>query len=94
MSAAKEAISALDSPIEESISIREQVYFFVRKLVTDGHFSQKGRIVESQLAKELKISRTPVREALHTLEREGLLESIPRVGYQIRTLTLKDVEEL
>lgn len=90
----QEATSGLHFPIDDSLTMREQVYYFVRQLIMDGHFFHKDRIVEAQLAKELNISRTPVREALHSLEREGLLESIPRVGYQLRTMTRKEVEEI
>lgn len=90
----KEATSDLYFPIDDALTIREQVYYFVRQLIMDGHFSPVDRIVEAQLAKELNISRTPVREALHSLEREGLLESIPRVGYQLRSMTRKEVEEI
>lgn len=85
---------ALNSSIDNPLTIRERVYYFVRQLIMDGRFSPEDRIVEAQLAKELNISRTPVREALHSLEREGLLESIPRVGYRLRNLTWKEVEEI
>ena len=85
---------ALNTSIDSPLTIRERVYYFVRQLIMDGRFSPEDRIVEAQLAKELRISRTPVREALHSLEREGLLESIPRVGYRLRNLTWKEVEEI
>lgn len=84
----------LDFRLDDSRPIREQVYYFVRQVIMDGHFSPDDRIVEGQLAKTLNISRTPVREALHSLERDGLLESIPRVGYQLRNMTWKEVEEI
>ncbi|CAB1065057.1 hypothetical protein D1BOALGB6SA_9854 [Olavius sp. associated proteobacterium Delta 1] len=90
----KEATLDLYFPIDDSLTIRDQIYHFVRQLIMDGHFSHKDRIVEAQLAKKLNISRTPVREALHSLEREGLLESIPRVGYKLRSMTRKDVAEI
>ena len=79
---------------DESLSIREQVYLFVRQLIMDGHFSPDDRIIEGQLAKILNISRTPVREALHSLERDGLLDAIPRVGYKLRNMTWREVEEI
>ena len=83
-----------DFRLDESLSIREQVYLFVRQLIMDGHFSPDDRIIEGQLAKILNISRTPVREALHSLERDGLLEAIPRVGYKLRNMTWREVEEI
>ena len=84
----------LDFRLDDSSSIREQVYHFVRQLIMEGQFSPNDRIVEGQLAKTLNISRTPVREALHSLERDGLLESSPRVGYRLRNMTWQEVEEV
>jgi DNA-binding GntR family transcriptional regulator len=74
---AKDITSVLDFPIDNSLTIREQASSFIRQLIMDGRFSPEDRIMEAQLARELNISRTPVREALHNLERERLLESIP-----------------
>lgn len=90
----KDTTSVLNLPVDDSLTIRDRVYYYVRQLIMDGRFSPEDRIVEAQLAKKFNISRTPVREALHGLEREGLLESIPRVGYQLRAISYKDVEEI
>ena len=46
------------------------------------------------MAKQLKVSRTPVREALHALEMEGFVESFPRVGYRVREITWAEVMEI
>jgi DNA-binding GntR family transcriptional regulator len=46
------------------------------------------------LAEEISTSRTPVREALHNLEMEKLIESIPRVGYVVRKINVDEVEEI
>ncbi len=51
-------------------------------------------MVESQIAGQLGISRTPVREALHLLEQEGFVESIPRIGYKVLNLDVTDLDEL
>jgi DNA-binding GntR family transcriptional regulator len=90
----KETTLDLHFSIDNSLTIRDQIYHFVRQLIMNGHFSPNDRIVEAQLAKKLNISRTPVREVLHSLEREGLLGSTPRVGYQLRRMTRKEVEEI
>jgi DNA-binding GntR family transcriptional regulator len=80
--------------IKPPVSIREKVYRIIREGILNGTFSQGERMVESRLAAEIHTSRTPVREALHTLEREGLLESIPRVGYKVRKIRWSEVEEI
>lgn len=51
-------------------------------------------MIEGRLAREIRTSRTPVREALHMLERESLLESIPRVGYRVKKIRWSEVEEI
>jgi DNA-binding GntR family transcriptional regulator len=51
-------------------------------------------MVETQLAKQINTSRTPVREALHMLEMEGLLEAIPRVGYRVKQIEWDEIEEI
>jgi DNA-binding GntR family transcriptional regulator len=80
--------------IKDPVSIREKVYTAIRNLILDGTFSQGERLVESRIAEQIKTSRTPVREALHLLEKEGLLESIPRAGYQVKPLLWEEVEEI
>jgi len=80
--------------IEKPVSIREKVYAVVREDIFNGRFSPGERMVETRLAEEIHTSRTPVREALHMLEREGLLESIPRVGYRVRQMSWSEVEEI
>ena len=52
------------------------------------------RLVEFQIAKENGVSRTPVREALHLLERDGWIESVPRVGYMVRPISREEMREM
>ena len=80
--------------IENPVSIRERVYEYIRDRILSGKLTPSTRMVETQLAKEIGTSRTPVREALHVLEMEGLLEAIPRVGYRVKELKWEDVEEI
>ncbi len=80
--------------IKDPISIRKKVYTAVREHILDGSFPPGERLVESRIAEQIKTSRTPVREALHLLESEGLLESIPRAGYRVKSLHWEEVEEI
>jgi GntR family transcriptional regulator, rspAB operon transcriptional repressor len=66
----------------------------LRERILDGQISPGSRLIEAQLARDLGVSRTPVREALHLLESEGLLESIPRVGYTVRGVDVAEAEEI
>jgi DNA-binding GntR family transcriptional regulator len=80
--------------IEQPLSIREQVYKRISDLIVSGRLAPAERIAENKLAQQLGVSRTPVREALHILEMEGFLESIPRVGYKVKEIRWEEVEEL
>ncbi|MEJ2167322.1 MAG: winged helix-turn-helix domain-containing protein, partial [Desulfobacterales bacterium] len=71
-----------DLIIEAPVSIRQKVYEFLRNEILSDHIQSGDRLVEGRLARQIKVSRTPIREALHILEMEGLIESIPRVGYR------------
>ena len=83
-----------DFVIEHPVSIRQKVYDFLRNQILSNHIAAGDRLVEGRLARQINVSRTPVREALHILEMEGLIESIPRVGYRVKELSWEDVEEL
>jgi GntR family transcriptional regulator of vanillate catabolism len=63
----------------------------LRELLLRGEFKPGQRMAEIPLAKRLRVSRTPLRLALITLEHEGLLEVHPTRGYVTRAFTLKDV---
>ncbi len=75
-------------------TIRRKVYEYLRGQILLGHVKPKERLVENRIAAEIGTSRTPVREALHSLEMEGLIESIPRVGYVVKPMTREEVEEI
>ena len=85
---------ANDLTIEAPVSIRQKVYDFLRNQILSNHIAAGERLVEGRLAGQINVSRTPIREALHKLEMEGLIESIPRVGYRVKELRWEDVEEL
>jgi DNA-binding GntR family transcriptional regulator len=88
------AAKKLGLVIKDPPSIRKKVYAAIRNRILDGTFASGERLVESRIADEIKTSRTPVREALHLLEKEGLLESIPRAGYRVKPLDWEEVEEI
>jgi len=60
----------------------------------NGEIPPRQHLVEAKIAKEIGTSRTPIREALHSLELEGLIESIPRVGYVVKAINEDEVEEI
>jgi len=83
-----------DFVIENPTLIRGQIYDKVKQAILAGDIPAGSRIMEGRLAEQLKVSRTPVREALHILEMEGFLESFPRVGYRVRQITWEEALEI
>lgn len=79
--------------IPERKSLGQHVFEHLREAIIRGEMAPGDRLVESRLAGALDISRTPVREAIHKLEREGLLEKLPRGGFAVVNLTREDIEE-
>ncbi len=80
--------------IKPEKTIRQKVYEYLRETILGGEIKSGERLVESDIAGRIGTSRTPVREALHALEREGLLESIPRIGYVVTAISETEVWEL
>lgn len=66
----------------------------LREAIVEGELGPGERLSESELARRLGVSRTPVREALGALERERLVTTIPRLGAFVRTVTEADVDEI
>ena len=79
--------------LPERKSLGQHVYRHLKQAIVKGDLTPESRLVESRLANVLGISRTPVREAIHKLERENLLRHNPSGGFFVVGLTLEDVKE-
>src|SRR4051794_13679452 len=66
----------------------------MRDFIIEGHLPPGARILERQLCQTLRVSRTPLREALKVLAAEGLIELLPNRGARVRELTETDIREL
>ena len=85
------------APIASEPNFTEKAYAALKDVITrlDLHGSRAEiRLDERQLASDLGVSRTPVREALAQLEREGFVRSIPRRGIYVVRKTRREVIEL
>jgi DNA-binding GntR family transcriptional regulator len=74
-------------------SLGQHVFENLKQAIIRGEVAPGDRLVESRLADALDISRTPVREAIHKLEREGLLKRLPKGGFAVMNLSREDIEE-
>jgi len=66
----------------------------VRTAILDGRLAPGQRLKEEELARELGISRTPVREALLMLQAEGLVDAVPNRGATVRRHEADDLDDL
>src|SRR5690349_12931277 len=74
------------------ISASQRVEEFIRNAIYSGDLKPRERVIEDQIAKELRCSRGPVREGLLRLERDGLIVTIPRRGSFIRDISAESID--
>ena len=78
----------------ERISTTGAVADAVRTMIAEGALPAGARINEVHLARELGVSRTPLREALSRLTAEGAVGHTPHLGYVVKPLTIEEFEPL
>jgi len=74
--------------------LRELVFESLREAIISGKLPSGERVMEIQMAEEMGVSRTPVREAIRKLELEGLVVMIPRKGAYVAGISLKDIADV
>jgi DNA-binding GntR family transcriptional regulator len=74
--------------------LREHVYAGIKNAIIGGDFEPGKRLIEEKLAEDMKTSRTPVREAIQKLEKEGLIYRLPRGGFAVKGVTEEEVDEV
>ena len=72
-------------------TIKDQVYSVIKENILNQNFKPGQRLQELEIAKELNVSRSPVRSAINELVGEGLLECIPNKSVIVRRLSEKDI---
>lgn len=84
----------LAEEILRPVSLRQQVYERLRSALRAGEYRPNQRLTEIGIAEALGVSRTPVREALGLLSREGLLSSMPHGGFRVPELQVDDLNDI
>lgn len=79
--------------ILKALSLREQIYEYLRERIRTGQLTFEDRLVDVDIAKEFGVSRMPVREALMQLVHDGAIESTTR-GFVLRRFTDREIEEI
>jgi DNA-binding GntR family transcriptional regulator len=86
-------VSVRAAPAEVT-TLAEQAYAQVKQMIFDFALMPGERFSESELALRLAVSRTPLRQALQQLEREGFLHVMPKVGWRVAPLDFDTLDEL
>lgn len=79
---------------DSSRSSGETAYDALLSAIREGRFRPGDRLREEEVGDLLKLSRTPVREALRRLEADGIVEHRPRIGAVVRKLEQREIVEL
>ena len=80
--------------INNYLPLRDVVFYTLRQAILKGELKPGERLMEMQLANQLGVSRTPIREAIRKLELEGLVLMIPRRGAVVAKITEKDLRDV
>lgn len=80
--------------LKKPSSLQEMAYQEIKRMILNGHFQPGEWIPENMLCSLLGCSRTPIREALTALQRERLVEVIPRKGGVVAPITIPDVKDI
>lgn len=88
------ASAAVAKAKDQYASRSELAYRQLRKAIERGDLKPGQRVMEVEVAEWLKVSRTPVREALRRLENEGMLALEPRIGLVVASLSRQAMLEL
>ncbi len=75
-------------------SLSNQVYLHLRDAILNGTYQAGDSLVETKLAEELGVSRTPIREALRQLELEELVTAVPSRGAVVQGISPQDVDDI
>lgn len=74
--------------------LKNYVYQIIRDRIINCTYEPGSMIFEQSLTAELKVSRTPVREALNRIEQEGFIRIMPKKGVMVKEITVGDVGQL
>lgn len=81
-------------PVERPLPLRQTVYDALVELIVGGTLQPGQHLVEAELARQLGVSRQPIRESLHRLQAEGWVELRPGQGAFVHTPTEQEVDQL
>lgn len=84
----------VDGRVAVSVSLAKRAYRLLRADIISCALRPGQQVVQSELAEKYQIGTTPIRDALHRLALENLVQPVPRSGYVISPITLTDIQEM
>ncbi len=75
-------------------TIKQQVYQIIKDKISNGIYKPGEWLQENELASEMNVSRSPVREALRHLASDGLVISVPNKGVFVKEISAKDIQNI
>lgn len=88
------ASPSVKKPPNNTLPVRGKVYDYLKTAILTGRLNPGEKLTEEHLAKTIGVSRTPVREALHKLESEGLIKPRNKRGFSVSGDSREEVEDL
>ncbi|WP_409300015.1 GntR family transcriptional regulator [Peribacillus sp. SCS-155] len=88
-----EWLDSIKEPAIKRTMLRDEVKDYLLEAILNGNLKPEERIVETKVAKHLKVSQAPVREALRDLEHMGVLYSEPYKGTFVKKLSVAELQE-
>jgi DNA-binding GntR family transcriptional regulator len=80
--------------LEPPNSISDQIYERLKQQILHGEIEPGERLMQNQVAENLRASRTPVREAFRRLEQDGVVERVPQGGVRVTLLDIEAIQEV
>jgi DNA-binding GntR family transcriptional regulator len=87
-------LGLINQGVQRQKSLSEQTYDALRGSILSGELLPGDRLIETQIADTLKVSRTPIREAIRQLQREELITADHNGWLRVATLSAQDAEHL
>src|SRR5664279_616445 len=82
------------TPLSDSLQLGGRVYKVLADSIVSGKVISGSQLRPDVIARQLDVSTTPVREAMHRLESDGLLDKVPYQGWYVRDFISEQIQEL
>jgi len=83
-----------DARMNNNTALRDQVYFTLRNAILEGSLRANYRLKQDEIARNMNVSRMPIREAFKGLEKEGLIKIVPHKGAWVSRLDSRSINEI